>query len=71
MPSVLIDCVTTPLDVDAVMLVDAISHHLQTILVLHLQTLYLYGLHPYSTAHQEQEPKGKEDATQVFHFNLC
>ena len=53
------------------MLVDAISHHLQTILVLHLQTLYLYGLHSYSTALQEQEPKGKEDATQVFHFNLC
>ena len=71
MPSVLIDRVTTPLDIDAVMLVDAVSHHLQAVLVLYLNPLYLYGLHPYSTAHQEQESRGKEDATQVSHISLC
>jgi hypothetical protein len=71
MPSVSIDRVTTPLDIDAVMLVDAVTYHLQAVFVFHLHTLYLYGLHPYSTAHQEQKPKGKKDAIQVFHISLC
>lgn len=70
MPSVLIDRVTTPLDIDAVMLVDAVSHHLQAVLVLYLNPLYLYGLYPYSTAHQKQKPKGNQEATQVFHISL-
>ena len=59
MPSVFIDRVTTPLDVDAIMLVDAVTHYLQAVFILYLRALDLYGLHPYSTAYQDQKYKGK------------
>ena len=72
MPSVLIDRVTTPLDVDAIMLVDAVTYHLQAVFILYLRALHLYGLNPYSTAHQKQKPKGDDkEANQVFHISLC